>query len=163
MEFSRQEYWNGEPFPAMGDLPNPRIKLGSPALKADSLPPEPPEQPTPILLTGETGIKAVRNSPQVLELHGCVTLAPVPQTGAHCPGLPLSAALPPHLLVPPRPSTSFSSPFFHKLELCVKASWLPADCTSLATPWVSLASPLIIFTPLCTSSLEHQPNSSWPL
>ena len=38
MEFSRQEYWCGLPFPPPGDLPNPGIKPGSPALQADSLP-----------------------------------------------------------------------------------------------------------------------------
>ena len=32
MEFSRQEYWNGLPFPASGDLPSPRIESRSPAL-----------------------------------------------------------------------------------------------------------------------------------
>jgi len=26
MEFSRQEYWNGLPFPSPGDLPHPGIK-----------------------------------------------------------------------------------------------------------------------------------------
>ena len=41
MEFSRQEYWNGLPFPS-GDLPNTGIEPGSPALQADSLPSEPP-------------------------------------------------------------------------------------------------------------------------
>ena len=41
-EFSRQEYWNGLPFPAPRDLPNPGANLGSPALQADSLPSEPP-------------------------------------------------------------------------------------------------------------------------
>ena len=25
MEFSRQEYWSGLPFPSPGDLPNPKI------------------------------------------------------------------------------------------------------------------------------------------
>ena len=39
--FSRQEYWSGLPFPSPGDLPNPGIKPGSPALQADSLPTEP--------------------------------------------------------------------------------------------------------------------------
>ena len=39
MEFSRPEYWSGEPFPSPGDLPNPGIKLGSPALQADSVEP----------------------------------------------------------------------------------------------------------------------------
>ena len=32
MGFSRQEYWNGLPFPSLGDLPNPGIEPGSPAL-----------------------------------------------------------------------------------------------------------------------------------
>ena len=39
--FSRQEYWSGLPYPSSGDLPNPGIKPGSPALQADSLPSEP--------------------------------------------------------------------------------------------------------------------------
>ena len=34
--FSRQEYWSGLPFPSLGDLPDPGIKPGSPALQADS-------------------------------------------------------------------------------------------------------------------------------
>ena len=37
MEFSRQEYLSGLPFPSPGDLPNPGIETGSPALQADSL------------------------------------------------------------------------------------------------------------------------------
>ena len=42
MGFSRQEYWNGLPFLSPGDLSNPGIKPGSPALQAGSLPSEPP-------------------------------------------------------------------------------------------------------------------------
>ena len=38
--FSRQEYCSGLPFPSPGDLPDPRIEHGSPALQADSLPAE---------------------------------------------------------------------------------------------------------------------------
>ena len=45
MGFTRLEYWSGLPFPFPGDLPNPGIKPGSPALQADSLPREPPEKP----------------------------------------------------------------------------------------------------------------------
>ena len=45
MEFSRQEYWNGLPFPPTGDFPNPEIDSRSPALQADSLPSEPPRKP----------------------------------------------------------------------------------------------------------------------
>ena len=40
MEFSRPEYWRGEPFHSPVDLPDPGIKPGSPALQADSLPTE---------------------------------------------------------------------------------------------------------------------------
>ena len=45
MEFSRQEYWHGLPCPSPGELPNPGIKPGSPAMQADSLPSEPPGKP----------------------------------------------------------------------------------------------------------------------
>ena len=34
MRFSRQEYWNGLPFPPSGDLPNPGIERESPASPA---------------------------------------------------------------------------------------------------------------------------------
>ena len=36
--FPRQEYWNGLPFPSLGDLSNPGIKPTSPPLETDSLP-----------------------------------------------------------------------------------------------------------------------------
>ena len=45
MEFSRQEYWSGWPFPSPGDPPDPAIKLRSPASQVDSLPSEPPGKP----------------------------------------------------------------------------------------------------------------------
>ena len=41
MEFSRQEYWSGLPFPSPGDLSDLGIEPGSPALQADTLPSEP--------------------------------------------------------------------------------------------------------------------------
>ena len=41
MEFSRQEYWSGLPFPSPGNLPNTGIEHWSPMLRADSLLPEP--------------------------------------------------------------------------------------------------------------------------
>ena len=40
VEFSRPEYWSGLPFPSPGDLLDPVIELGSPALQVDSLPTE---------------------------------------------------------------------------------------------------------------------------
>ena len=56
MGFSRQEYWSGLPFPSPGDLPDPGIGPGSPALEAGALTSEPPGKPhihiymSPILL-----------------------------------------------------------------------------------------------------------------
>ena len=38
MEFSRQEYWSGLPFPSPGKLSNPGTEPSSPTLQADSLP-----------------------------------------------------------------------------------------------------------------------------
>ena len=56
MEFSSQEYWSGFPFPSLGDLPDPGIEPRSPALQADTLPSEPPEQ-----LYYENGCKPFNN------------------------------------------------------------------------------------------------------
>ena len=45
VEFSRPEYWSGQPFPSPRDLPNPGIEPRSPALQVDSLAAEAPEKP----------------------------------------------------------------------------------------------------------------------
>ena len=37
LSFPRQEYWSGLPFPSPGDLPDPGIEPGSPAVEADAL------------------------------------------------------------------------------------------------------------------------------
>ena len=42
IEFSRQEYCSGLPFPSAGDLSDSGIEPGSPALQADSSLSEPP-------------------------------------------------------------------------------------------------------------------------
>ena len=55
MEFSRQEYWSGLPFPSPGDLPDPGTEPRSPALQADALPSEPPG--THLVLTGAMDLK----------------------------------------------------------------------------------------------------------
>ena len=47
MEISGQEYWSGLPFPSPGDLPNPGIKLSSPALAGEFFTTEPPGKPSP--------------------------------------------------------------------------------------------------------------------
>ena len=43
--FSRQEYWSGLPLPSPGDLPDPGIDPGSPALWINPLLSEPPGNP----------------------------------------------------------------------------------------------------------------------
>ena len=43
MEFFRQGYWNGLPFPSPGDLPGLGIEPKSPTLQADALSSELPE------------------------------------------------------------------------------------------------------------------------
>ena len=45
MEFFRPEYWDGQPLPSSGDLPNSGIEPRSPALQVYSLPAEPQECP----------------------------------------------------------------------------------------------------------------------
>ena len=50
MEFSRQEYWSGLPFPTPEDLPDPEIKPASPAstvLAGRYFTTESPGKPTP--------------------------------------------------------------------------------------------------------------------
>jgi len=45
MEFSRQEYWNGLPFPTPGDLPDPGNEPSSPALAGRFFTTESPGKP----------------------------------------------------------------------------------------------------------------------
>ena len=45
IEFSRPEYWSGQPFPSPGDLPTPGIEPRYSSLQDDSLPAEPQGKP----------------------------------------------------------------------------------------------------------------------
>ena len=51
MEFSRQQYWSGLPFPPPRDLPDPGIKPKSPTLQADSQLSEPQGKPLESILS----------------------------------------------------------------------------------------------------------------
>ena len=73
MGFSRQEYWSGLPFPSPGDLPDPGIEPGSPALEADALTSEPPGKP---------------KSYSWLKWMKCSVEAPLLATGHHSFGIP---------------------------------------------------------------------------
>ena len=78
MEFSKQKYWNGLPFPSPGDLPNPGIEPWS-ALQADSLLSEPPGKPTLLLIPW-------------LSFHTCDSTSPSSQSTLPC----LPGPSPPH-------------------------------------------------------------------
>ena len=58
MEFSRQGYWSGLPFPSPGDIPDPEIEPRSPALQVDSLPSEPPGKPCKSATPSKSGFLA---------------------------------------------------------------------------------------------------------
>ena len=56
MEFARQEYWSGLPFPSPGDLPDPGIELESHELWTDSLLTEPPGKITMMNRMSKTAV-----------------------------------------------------------------------------------------------------------
>ena len=64
MEFSRQEYWSGLPFPFPGDLPDPGIEPGSPSLQAEALLSEPPEAGQVVWYS-----HLLKNFPQFIVIH----------------------------------------------------------------------------------------------
>ena len=99
MEFSRQEYWSGLPFPSPGDLPDPGIEPGSPTLQADTLLSEPPRK---LFTTSSTKMYIVarpQHSPDVnlppitQETPSFTPLAPAPQVCFLAPWLHLGEAL----------------------------------------------------------------------
>ena len=74
MEFSRQEYWSGLPFPSPGDLPDPGIKPGSPTLQADALPSE-PQSYGQLSLFKENVLYYLTSCMHAKSLQSCLTLA----------------------------------------------------------------------------------------
>ena len=66
MEFSKQQYWSGLPFPSPGDLPDPGTEPGSPALQADILPPDPPGKSQLIVLYNQEAVTNLGASQVVL-------------------------------------------------------------------------------------------------
>ena len=87
MEFCRQEYWSGLPFPSLRDLPDSEIKPvspASPAFQADSL---------PLSYQGPFQFSSVTQScPTVRphELQHATTPCPSPTPGVHLNSRPSS-------------------------------------------------------------------------
>ena len=88
IRFSRQGYWSGLPFPFPGDLPDPGIEPGSPALQAGSLPPEPPGKP-PTLFSSMPFYLSVDscNHHHGQDSNSCIVLLPCPGTATSLPPL----------------------------------------------------------------------------
>ena len=73
MEFSRQVYWSGLPFPSSGDLPNPGLESRCAALQADSSPSELPGKTNNSKMLNKTESKSFesyREKAGVLEVGG---------------------------------------------------------------------------------------------
>jgi len=75
VDFSRQEYWSGLPFPSPGDFPNPGIEPGFPALQADALPSETRDQPMSPALEGRFSTTVPPGKSQHMILN-CIHLKP---------------------------------------------------------------------------------------
>ena len=107
MEFSRQEYWSRLSFPSPGNLPDPGIEPRSPALRADSLPSEPPGKPiiSACWHSGGadgtahwkwTSIRQSRCGPGNWSSHQCGFFIPSARPFPVCPQLLLLIILSPH-------------------------------------------------------------------
>ena len=73
MGLSRQAYWSGLPFLFSGAVPEPGIEPGSPALQADSLPPEQPGKPRLLI-----SLSLTQNYPVFLGPHSCYAIEHYP-------------------------------------------------------------------------------------
>ena len=86
MEFSRQEYWSGLPFPSPGDLPDSGTEPGSPALWSDTSPSEPPGKPLKRFINSALNWQTATAK----SLQSCLTLCnpiDVSPPGSSAPGI----------------------------------------------------------------------------
>ena len=81
MDFPRQGYWIGLPFPSPGDLPNSGIEPTSPALQADSLLTEPPGKPYPERIPKSISLfYLVPSSPLLTKFQLCLSSVFLPES-----------------------------------------------------------------------------------
>jgi len=142
MEFSRQEYWSGLPFPSPGYLPNPEIEPESPALQADVLPSEPPGKPWHAQFSVLKSIHTV-----VQPSPSCISRTSFIVTNTLCMHAPNTNSMYPH--------PSLWKPRFYFLSLWIFLPYrhhasAPTQCFSFCN-WLSMS--LSIFSPV----LFHSP------
>ena len=94
MEFSRQEYWSGLPFPTPGDLPDPGIEPASPALAGGFFTAEPlwkPQQGLACTVAQTPGLEGTRNTFHQEERRGSeaqLSSSQAPSMHFHCLYIP---------------------------------------------------------------------------
>ena len=145
MEFSRPEYWSGEPFPSPGDLPNPGTEPGSSTLQADSSPAEPPGKPKNTgvgslsLLQGifqtQESNRGLLHSRQILYQLSNVNICTLPLVQVTCSPLSPGPQCPAHVSVNSADRQGGSQA---PAWACSAASFHP--------PWVSWGGPLCFST-----------------
>ena len=142
MEFSRQEYWSGLPFPSLWDLPNPGIEPRSPALQADSFPSEPPGKPP---RGWGVNPKPLSLSCSQRTLSSCVS--PV------LTSLTLNIHYTLSLLSPPscKYCVFLSLPCCCPTALSLAISWHPNFSLGFASSWEPSLTPPVL-SPLCSQS-----------
>ena len=117
MGFSRQEYWSGLPFPLPGELPDPGIEPGSPALEANALTSEPPGKPLLLRL--------------LLNRFSHVRLCAAPETAAHQAPLSLGLSRQEHCL---KSSTNGDSTQCRAHKRYINTRWT-APASNLCILW----------------------------
>ena len=129
MEFSRQESWSGLPFPSPEDLSDPGIEPGSPALRADALPSEPPWKPAcslnSELLNPSQFAHSSQSLPLLLAQNSCL-FSPPPNADvadSHSSSSPLPGCHHPGESPPRQIYTRCSRPHAHGPPLSVTTSY----------------------------------------
>ena len=82
VEFSRPEYWSGQPFPSPGNLPDTGIWTWHSTLTVDSLLPEPSGKPV-CLVSTERPLERGASTKYKVKLPSCVWLFVTPRTSAY--------------------------------------------------------------------------------
>ena len=76
MEFSKQGYWSGLPFPSLGHLPDPRIEPPSPALAGGFFTAVPPGKPNYIVEFFKSRISVMTGRQETLKKYDLTFLFP---------------------------------------------------------------------------------------